>query len=545
MKCIYIVSTIDREDYDVFISHLGERCKVCVEDIESIDLSKHSLASSIVWTAVDNEDYVIIDARKINMAISVVLYARYLRKPEKTFLLLSPENEERYSWGYGASFCKLYVEENERIRKLTKLQKDIAYYFGLDEEDDALNNREPVREFLESFWKNNNMEEVPVGFNFCEIETMEENSGEAIIDRLKVFSENDDLEGFKEELRKIADNKDIAFDDYIIISHLCKEMKLKRYRISIMEQGCRCWGINMPQMKFELIEAYASSPSKEDREKALNMAEDYFGIIRNEEGMPELNLENKKIAVEDNYVKTLFNAYIGLGKFDALYHLSNFEEQFTAKVGMKQLHPLFVRNKAICMREQGEYEGALKLFRELYDNDPSENTLNLIAMTNNSAGRNKEAAKLFTMLIQVNYGDDEPVIRLTEIMWRHSLYFDRDGKKWNASSGIAKETRRQIVPLLLFLFSFEANQDDSNVIYEVNKLLNMFKDADAVNYWMKNKDNSAYLWNNFCSGDIGQNYDFSLIDYLRDMHQKIKDEEAGMETYIKSVLDSIYEESRI
>ena len=307
MKCNYIASAIEEENYDTFISHLGERCKIYAEDMQCIDISQNMPASLQVWSAVGSDDFTIIDARKVNMSVSLVLYARYLKKPKKTFILLSPENEGKFSWGYGTGFCRFHVDENEKKRKLAKLQKDIAFYVGLDEEDDALKEGEPVREFLDCYWKNKNMESVPHCFNFGEIDMLEENSGEAIVSRLKFFSGERDEQGFKEEIKKIADNKDVTFDDYLKISYLCKDMNLKRYRVSVMEQGYQRWGKNLPQLTFGLIEAYADSSSRDDREKALGMAEEYFGITHDTEGMPVVNMDNRKIAVEENYVKSLFN----------------------------------------------------------------------------------------------------------------------------------------------------------------------------------------------------------------------------------------------
>ena len=183
MRCSYITSLSEKDQYSLFISRLGERCQISQDEMNYIELSQYSPVSPDVWEAVDSGEYAIIDIRKVNTAIAMVLYARYLKRPGRTFLILAPEREEEFDWGYGCAFCRLQMDEAERGRKLIKLQRDIAFFFSMEKEKKNDLEKEPVREFLEKYWKKEQFQEE--GIDFKKIEYLESNMGEAIVERLK------------------------------------------------------------------------------------------------------------------------------------------------------------------------------------------------------------------------------------------------------------------------------------------------------------------------------------------------------------------------
>lgn len=535
MLCKFITVSFDKVLYETFICHLGERCGISAEDMDYISLDQDSPVSANVWGWVASEDFLIIDIRKVNIALAVVLYARYLRWPQRTFLLLTSEQEKAFDWGYGAGVCD--GEGNGSSKKLTRLQRDIAFFLeqsnsGTDRSD------EPVRLFLEKYWGNEGFEDKNWDnerLDFDDINDQEKNTGEAITARLKACVSEEDTEGFKKELEGINGNSCIDFMDYIIISNLCKEMDLKMHRVYVVEQGYRIWEGQIPKLTFELIDAYIDSPDRMHRKKALEMAEGYFGITWNREAEIEISPSAANVVVEEDFLKSLFNAYIGLGKFENLSKLIAFEGYFAEIGQINTLNTLFLRNKAICFREKGDYRNALKCFNELYKKDASDNTLNLIAMTYEGAGRAREAARLSLLVLLMNYSDAGSRIRLAEIMVKHSLIFAGE-MEWEETTQISRRAERQAVPLVMSVFGIESNQRKQSIVYDIYKLLENMHDEEVRDFLIQNKDKQAYIWRNFNSEFSGNTYDHSLVRHLSLKHDELENGDLKLEQYLEHVM---------
>ena len=151
----YITTAFNRKFYDTFICHLGERSEGKLGDMAYICLEKESPVSSEIWSQITSDEFLVIDVRRINIALAMVLYARCLNCPRKTFLILTSEQENALDWGYGAGVCNWEDEEN--LKTLTRLQRDIAFFVSLDE---SMEYDEPVREFLEKYWGKDGFEEL-------------------------------------------------------------------------------------------------------------------------------------------------------------------------------------------------------------------------------------------------------------------------------------------------------------------------------------------------------------------------------------------------
>ncbi|MCI8269982.1 MAG: hypothetical protein HFG55_10015 [Lachnospiraceae bacterium] len=530
----YITTVFNSKFYDTFICHLGDRSENKLENMDYICLEKESPLSSEIWSQIMSDEFLVIDVRRINTALAMVLYARYLRCPQKTFLILTSEQEKALDWGYGAGVCDWEDEEN--LKSLTRLQRDIAFFLSLE---DSTEYDEPVREFLEKYWGRNGFEEnnwENENLDFDRINLQEENTGEAITSRLKECVAEEDVDGFKNELRNMNGNNAIDYMDYIVIGRLCKDMNLMMHRVHIMEQGYKKWKDTIPKLKFELIDALTDSPNRNYREKALKMAEDYFGITRNEDGGISLSQTTMNKGIEEDYLKSLFNAYISLGKFDELLYLADLENHFIKEKAEGKIKALFLRNKAICLREKGEYERALLYFKELYEQNATENTLILIAATCESSGRVMEAAKISIAILLMNYMDVGSRIRLAEVMLKHRLLYIRD-MEWEKVVELERRVEKQIVPVLMEVFSMEANQKKVGIIYDIYKILDMIHDEDAMNYLINNKDKLAYIWGNFIKEfEQKGKYDFSLVNDIKLIHKKAEENSLKISEYIKQAL---------
>lgn len=418
MKMYYITASYNQRIYDIYIKNLED-------EIMPIVLSDETPVSKRIWSIISNKNNrVIIDFEVVCNAIAVVLYARYLLNPQGTFIILSEKQEMAFTWGYGAGSYGLEQEGKEE-KKIARLKRDIKFYFDQINEWQEEKTKEPVRDLLEAYWENGEFEEKDniKKINFEKIENQQENYGEVIIERLQNYVVDNDKEEFKEELKNVNYNKEISLNDYILIGRLCKDMKINAYRIAVLEQGIQRWGKKNSKLYFELIDAYIDSPNKNQREKALAMVEEYFGIIYEKNGEIKVEGLEKEESVKENYLKSLMNAYIGLEKFDELYKITALKDFFASKIQYQNIENLFLRNKAICMREKGDYESALTLLTELYCKEATENTLQLIAITAESMQEYDKAVKLQIALFLRKAGEWEYLLHIAEIMNHNCLVY--------------------------------------------------------------------------------------------------------------------------
>lgn len=537
MECIFITLNSEKEYEDLFWQGLGESAGIKADEMKYMDLKDVSPVSSDVWDILSGDGYVIIDMRSVNTSLAITLAIRCLMQPQRTYILLSSEQQSSLDWGSGAGVYEPVKEGKKNGNKLSRLRRDIAQWFETGEILCKADYEMPVRELLEKYWDKNYFSDEAYDrrkTGFEKISQQEQNTGVMITERLKIFMTENNAEGFEEELKKIENNKNIDPHDYILIGRLYKDMEFDLSRISILEQGNKIWKGKFPQLTFELIDAYTSSPNIEQREKALKMAENYFKIEYAADGRLVWDRINEVDVMEEDYLKSLFNAYISLRKYDSLYQITEYEGRIIQKTGKPRLHTLFLRNRAVCIREKGNYIEALKLFRRLYEQEATENTLNLIAITYESNYQCIEAASLYTVLVWLKYGDPDVIAHLAENMIKNFLVYDVE-KGWKQTGRIIKETEKQVVPLILFLFSFEENQRKRGIIRDVMKVCEIVRDANIENFIMKGKDNLAYLWPSFCK-NWGEEYDFSLVEYLKNGHEEIEKDKTKIEEYIKVVL---------
>ena len=538
MKCTYITRFFDKKSHELFLCHLGERAGISSGEMQYIELTDFSPISQEVWDVVNSSEKVIIDLTRISTEMLIILYARYLKWPIRTFLLISAKQENEFRWGYGAGIYEPLKRDNINLRRLTRLQRDIAFYFGQDE----MRSTEPVREFLEKYWNKELIKKIECNvdeIDFDNIEIRERNTGEEITRRLKKCLAKKDLYSFQNELRNIADNKYIDPMDYIIIGRLCGEVGLVSYRVAVLEKGAKVWkGKNQPLM-FELIDAYIDSPNREYRERALKLVEEYFHVEYDDLGRLVWKVEDIKGKITQDYIKTLFNAYISLNEYKKLYALAEYEDIITNKTKDDRMHVLFLRNKAISLGELGEYLEALKLYSKLFEESQNESTLNLMVSVCEKANKLDIMLKLLTALIWFNFGDVGYMTKMADIMINYSIFYNaRDG--WQKTIQLAKTAEKQAVPLLMYVFSFEENQK-REFVYDVDRILRRV-DGKSENYFLGNKDKIAYLWIDF-KRKYGSIYDFTLVDYLKDQYDEIQGEESKMKKYLEDTIKELRQES--
>lgn len=535
MKCTFITEKIENKNWDLIWSRLGERAGIGPEDMSYMELLTLSPVSQTMWEKINRDEYMIIDLTRLDMELLVVLYARYMKWPHRTFILLSAALENEFRWGYGAGVGELLNGDEVNENHLARLQRDIAFYFG----EDKISTVEPVRELLEKFWNRKRVREIDCnieGINFDSIEKQEENTGEEITKRLKQLMGQGDAKGFQAELRKIAYNKNIDPMDYIIIGRLCKDRGLAASRVAVLEQGNEIWKENSDELIFELIDAYIDSPSIEHREKGLKAVENYFHIKENEEELI-WNIEEMTGAITQNRLKSLFNAYISLSRYDVLYYLTNYENKLIEKTGDQKMHILFMRNRAVCLGEKGQNKEALKLYSELYKASANENTLNLIIRTCEKTYKFDIALSLLSALIWLNYGDYKYIERMAEIMLKSSYVYTADNG-WQETEELTKKAEKQAVPLLMFLFSFENNQRKRELIYDINKMLDM-ANSQIVEFFLNNKDQVAYIWSKF-KKEYGNKYDLSLVEFLSESYKKIQEDKIRIKEYVSETLEKLF-----
>lgn len=530
MKKYYITADYNQRIYDIYIKNLGD-------EIIPIVLSDEAPVSERVWRVLSNKNNsVIIDFKVVCNAIAVVLYTRYLLNPQRTFIILSEKQERAFTWGYGAGTYGLEQEGKEE-KKLARLKRDIKFYFEQVNEWQGEKTKEPVRDLLETYWRNGVFEDKDNNINkinFEKIENQQENYGEAIIERLRNYAIDNDKEEFKEELKNINCNQEISFNDYMLIGRLCKDMRMNAYRIAVLEQGIQRWGKRNTKLYFELVDAYIDSPNINQREKALEMVEEYFGIVYEKNGEIKIEGLEKEKKVEENYLKSLLNAYIGLEKFDELYKITVLKDFFASKMQCQDIENLFLRNKAIYMREKGKYKDALSLLTELYCKEATENTLQLIAVTTESMQEYEKTVKLQIALFLRKTGEWEYLLHIAEIMNNNCLIYNKTS--WEKTKEISGKTDKQIIPLLLFAFSFEENQQESQILQDIYHFFDQINAINEKNFLLKYKDNVAYIWEDFCTSYRGKKkYDFLLVDYI---NAELEKEDFQIERYIEEIVKS-------
>lgn len=532
MTCTYITKIYDKRSHRVFLSRLGERAGILPEEMQYIELKDLCPVSEEVWKVINSEEKVIVDLTQVNMEILIVLYARYLKWPDRTFLLLSEKMENEFMWGYGAGIYGRVEGGEINEHQLTRLQRDIAFYFSQEEEGPI----EPVRELLEKYWNTELIKRLECNtdeIDFDKIEIQEKNTGEEITRRLKQCLNRNDFKNFQNELRNVVNNKYIDPTDYIIIGRLCGKAGFAASRIAILERGNGVWKENNQSLVFELIDAYIDSPNKEHREKAVKLVEKYFHIGYDKGGILIWNVEDIEGIVTRNYIKSLFNAYISLNQYDRLYALAKYEDLIIKKSKDKGMHLLFLRNRAVSLGETGKYSQALKLYAQLMDEEPSEGTLNLMVEVCERADRVVLMFKLLSVLICTNYGNVEYMIRMAEAMMRHSVIYSVD-YGWCRRGELTREFEKQVVPLLMYIFSFEENQSKRELIYDVDRLLEKMESKNKK-YFLNKKNNAAYIWNDFMR-DNSEGYDFTLINYLTNQYQILDQDELKIKEYLKEIL---------
>lgn len=538
MKCTYITRFFDKRSHELFLCHLGERAGISSGEMQHIELADFSPISREVWGVVNSAEKVIIDLTRISMEILIILYARYLKWPTGTFLLLTAKQESEFKWGYGAGIFESPKRDNINLHQLTRLQRDIAFYFGQNEIGPA----EPVREFLEKYWNKELIKKIECNvdeIDFDNIEIQERNTGEEITRRLKKYLTGNDLLGFQNELRNIANNKYIDPTDYIIIGRLCDEVGLVSFRVAVLEKGVKVWKGKNQTLIFELIDAYIDSPNREYREKALKLVEEYFHVEYDNLGRLVWKVEDIEGKITLDYIKSLFNAYISLDEYKKLYALARYEDIITNKTKDDRMHILFLRNKAISLGEMGEYLEALKLYSKLFEESQNESTLYLMVSVCEKANKLDTMLKLLTALIWFNFGDVGYMTKLADMMINHSIYYNvREG--WQKTVQLAKTAEKQAIPLLMYVFSFEENQK-REFVYDVDRILKRVDDK-SENYILSNKDKIAYLWVNF-KKEYDSTYDFTLVNYLKDQYDEMLGEKSKMKKYLEDALKELRQES--
>lgn len=535
MICTYITRAYDYKSHKLFLSRLGERAGISPEEMLYIELTDLCPVSEMVWKVVSSEENVIIDLTQINMEILIVLYARYLKWPDRTFLLLSEKLENEFMWGYGAGIYGRLEGSEINEYQLARLQRDIAFYFS----QRGTGPIEPVRELLEKYWNTELVKRLECDtdeIDFDKIEIQEKNTGEEITRRLKQCLAQNDLKNFQNELRNIVYNKYIDPMDYIIIGRLCCKAGFPTSRVAVLERGNKVWKENNQPLVFGLIDAYIDSPNKEHREKAVKLVEKYFHIEYDEDGKLIWNVEDIEGIVTQNYIKSLFNAYISLDQYDRLYALVKYEDLIIKKSKDNGMHLLFLRNKAVSLGESGEYLQALKLYVELMEEEPSESTLNLMVEVCERADIVILMFKLLVVLICTNYGDMKYMIRMADAMAGNSVIYSADFG-WRKVGQLVQVVEKQVVPLLMYIFSFEENQNRRALIYDVDRLLEKVG-SKSERYFLHKKDKIAYLWNDF-KKDNQDKYDFTLVNYLINQHLVLDDNELKTEEYLNEILKEI------
>ena len=147
-----------------------------------------------------------------------------------------------------------------------------------------------------------------------------------------------------------------------------------------------------------------------------------------------------------------------------------------------------------------------------------------------------EAAKISIAILLMNYMDVGSRIRLAEVMLKHRLLYIRD-MEWEKVVELERRVEKQIVPVLMEVFSMEANQKKVGIIYDIYKILDMIHDEDAMNYLINNKDKLAYIWGNFIKEfEQKGKYDFSLVNDIKLIHKKAEENSLKISEYIKQAL---------
>lgn len=324
--------------------------------------------------------------------------------------------------------------------------------------------------------------------------------------------------------------------DYIIIGRLCDKAGFPTSRVAVLERGNKVWKENNKSLVFGLIDAYIDSPNKEHREKAVKLVEKYFHIEYDGDGKLIWNVEDIEGIITQSYIKSLFNAYISLDQYDRLYALVKYEDLIIKKSKDNGMHLLFLRNRAVSLGESGEYLQALKLYVELMEEEPSESTLNLMVEVCERADRVILMFKLLVVLICTNYGDMKYMIRMADAMARNSVIYSADFG-WRKVGQLVQVVEKQVVPLLMYIFSFEENQNRRALIYDVDRLLERVG-SKSERYFLLKKDKIAYLWNDF-KKDNQDKYDFTLVNYLINQHLMLDDNELKTEEYLNEILKEI------
>lgn len=539
MKCFYVSAIYDERAYRQYFCHMGEQAGIHSDEMMHVEIEK-DIFSQEQYEIQTSELPMILDLSKVTTEILMFLYGRYVRCPHKTFLLLSRETAQDFDWGFGAGVCMWSGNEKEDQRLLISIERDFAFYLKQGSSFEP----EPVLDYLKKYWDHGRF--LPdrysdSGMSFFRIERSEENTGEAISRRLKKCVVEENEEQFKEELRNIEVNDNIDPIDYIIISRQCMEMQLPVYRVAVLEQGVHTWGENHHELLFELIDAYIDSANREWRKKALTLAEEYFQITYDEEGLPVFVKDRMSHPVKEDYIKSLFNAYIGLEKYRFLDALCVYEEEFCQGSDVPSIHYIFKRNKAICLRQAGKHLQALKLFCQLFLQDENDNTLSLIIYSLKSLERYRDAAELLCCLCWLNPEQEEKLIEIAQLMSESAIaYEEKTG--WYHTGRIGNQYKKQVIPLLFFVYSFEDNQGKRSLTYEIDKVLETLKEDEMRNFLRRYRMDLGRIWGEFAYM-YEKKYDFSAVRYLEEgYHRTVEGEwdvRQNIIDRIKNIADTI------
>lgn len=533
MECMYITSKFEKKSFDLVISHLGEAAGIKENEMKYVDLSNKSIISEELWLIICKEERAILDLRNIDMEILITLYLRFIKWSHRTFLLLNLNQEEEFQWGYGAGLCEIKEDGSINSNQLKRLQRDIAFFFVQDREE----SQEPVRQFIEKYWRSDLLKKIDCsgGINFDLIEKQEKNIGEEIISNLKECTAKKNIDKFKDELKKVSDNEYITAAEFIRIGLLCRDANLFYSRVAILKKGNEIWKFKNIDLIFALIDAYVDSPNIKHRMEGVELVNKIFKISYSDNNLI-WNVKDVSKLITKNHLKSLFNSYISIDNYEELYKISQYEKEIIRETGGLELQQLFLRNKAICLGQMGEYKAALKLYIELYESDPTENTLQLIIFSCDKICKYIQELNLLVALLLIHFGDLNYIEQITGIMSSENYIFEKHNG-WKKVEHIGEIPGKQIIPLVVSALSLENNQRGIDSFFTVSRIVKEI-DKNCWGYLLENKNNLAYLWDSFKT-DWGDKYDFELVNFIFDYYEKSKDNNLLLDEYIRDTLAGI------
>lgn len=342
------------------------------------------------------------------------------------------------------------------------------------------------------------------------------NSGTAIIQRLTTCIAEDNVQKFQNELSVLQENIEyVDASDFRVIADLCKQMKFIPYQIVILEYAKKKFASN-DKVIIDLINAYNNSPSLKDKEKSLDIMEEYFCISHNEQGKPFFQRGKlKERIINDDELATIFNTYIHRDDYDSLLSIA-----LSAHNELEIDSPIINRNLATAYRELGQHDKAVAISKEVIRESPTAREFMRLSESFYEQRDFETGYKLAELAVVVEPEDVKCWIFLAIGVYNYQYARTNDG----VNRIKRKEAIKYIAPIL-----FKAIEIDKDIVPEVLRVMLQAGGKKESNIVIEKVAENDFQFEDCVDQGL---YHMEILDYI----SRKKDSEFNIENELDSVL---------